>query len=183
MKHLATMAHHLFIVIPFCRCNYINFRKNYYCLKCGWKRPKAACIGENAAESHTNNKEQFSKPSETTSLRFQHKKSHLKEGRSDFQSFSKYNFCKDNGVDEDDDMHEVGNTTEFHEFPIAGGKSEISKDPLMRKRWKEEMRNKRVVERLSFQKNDHEISSSSTLKTIRSNESGDEDDIAGWFRE
>lgn len=167
-------------------CNYINFRKNYYCLKCGWKRPKAACIGDSATESHMNNKEQHNKHSDTTFQHFLHKKSYLKEGSSDFQSFPKYTFCEDDDIDEVVDIHKLKNSIEFHEFPIGGGKSAISKDPLTRERWKEEMRNKGVVERQGSRKNGHETSSSSSLRIItsdESDESSDEDDTAGWFRE
>ncbi|KAL0908928.1 hypothetical protein M5K25_023442 [Dendrobium thyrsiflorum] len=164
-------------------CNYINFRKNYYCLKCGWKRPKVSYTEEGAVQSHTNSKDQHNKPSETTFQHFLHKNSHLKECSSDFRSFPKYTFCENNDIDEDPDTLELKNTTEFHEFPIVGGNSAISTDPLTRERWKEEMRNKGVVERPSSGKLDHEALSSSTFKNMASNESSDEDDIAGWFRE
>ncbi|XP_020587159.1 zinc finger protein VAR3, chloroplastic-like isoform X2 [Phalaenopsis equestris] len=165
-------------------CNYINFRKNYYCLKCGWKRPKAACVGDGSAESNmNNNKEQHSKSSDSTFQRFLHEKNHIKEGSSKFQSLTKYSFCEYSGIDEDDERNESKSSTEFHEFPIVGGKSPISKDQFMRERWKEEMRSKGVVQRESCRKNDHEISSASIPENTAANDSGDEEDIAGWFRE
>ncbi|KAK8942270.1 hypothetical protein KSP40_PGU013718 [Platanthera guangdongensis] len=144
-------------------CNYINFRKNFYCLKCGWKRPKA----------------QHDTPSDSMLPHF------LRTRSLDFWSSPKYSFCE--GADTTGDgMPRIKSSAEFHEFPVVGGKSAISKDSSARDRWKEDMlsRKKGMASWEDCRKNDDEALSSPSFEIVASEECGsDEDDIAGWFKE
>ncbi|KAK8930479.1 hypothetical protein KSP39_PZI016874 [Platanthera zijinensis] len=159
-------------------CNYINFRKNFYCLKCGWKRPKAACTEHGAGESESS-KHQHDNPSDPTLPHF------LRTRSLDFRSSPKYSFCE--GADTTGDgMPRFKSSAEFHEFPVVGGKSAISKDRSARDRWKEDMlsRKKGMASWEDSRKNDDKALSSPSFEIIASEECGsDEDDIAGWFKE
>ncbi|PKA52367.1 Zinc finger protein VAR3, chloroplastic [Apostasia shenzhenica] len=175
-------------------CSYINFRRNYFCLKCGWKRPKAASTGDAAAaaDSHYSTVNQ-SKPSDSSSPRFIHRNTREKEESLEPRSSRKYRFCADDDIVGDNDNNESDKFGNFDEFPIVGGKTAISNDPMARDRWKEEMlrRSKeKVAGRISNEKeeeeeeeedddDDDDVSCSSFF--VASDESVDDDDIAGWF--
>lgn len=155
-------------------CNYINFRKNFYCLKCGWKRPKAACTEHGADKSHSYNNQHIY-PSDSALPHFPRTRS------LNFSSSPKYSFCEVAGTT-GGGMPRFKSSTEFHEFPVVGGKSAISKDSSARDRWKEDMlsRKKGVISSEDSRKNGDEALSAPSFEIVASDECvSDEDDIAG----
>ncbi|KAK6921618.1 Zinc finger, RanBP2-type [Dillenia turbinata] len=111
-------------------CNYINFRKNMICLKCNHRRPKASkhvttCeIQHESGTAHSY--EEGSKD-----------KSYIGRKRlSDKQGSDRWNFVEDANKDCENENSKI---LSFIDFPIAGGRSELSKDAQKRGAWKLEM--------------------------------------------
>ncbi|KAJ0988641.1 hypothetical protein J5N97_006997 [Dioscorea zingiberensis] len=143
-------------------CNYINFRRNMLCLKCDWKRPKGMNNGENMANQQ----------------RYGQQTSQSQDEDMDFWSSG-----EDRGDGDENDMDSSDKFAEFDNFPIVGGKSAVSRSPLLRERWKEEMlkRSQGMLDVRTDEKNGClDFASFSSVEEL--NESSDEDDIAGWFK-
>lgn len=113
------------------RCNYINFRKNAFCLKCGWKRPKA--MNDFATSQHdgqTDGKRcgfTFVRDSVITG-----NKSVTRDSEHGFPSFV------EDGID-DSNASKFDSWESFGNFPIVGGSSKVSQYPTARLMWKENM--------------------------------------------
>ena len=125
-----------------CRFCYINFWKNMVCLNCGWKWPKASSSGDIAAEPHHDSQRDYHKHSgilfvrnsgETSSNHFIQQKFSSQEEGTKFWS-------GDEDETDGDDSNNYNSWNRFAgKFPILGGKSAVSQDPLLRERWKGEM--------------------------------------------
>ncbi|KAF0910261.1 hypothetical protein E2562_001448 [Oryza meyeriana var. granulata] len=83
----------------------------------------------------------------------------------------------------DDNMTPIQKDYKFLEsFPIIGGRTAMSQDPLEREKWKEEMsrKNKGLLTKVSQESNrpSRPIHIPRSIELI---ESGDDDDISSWF--
>ncbi|KAA8529008.1 hypothetical protein F0562_033504 [Nyssa sinensis] len=95
-------------------CNYINFRRNMVCLKCDHRRPKAANFADNPVQP-------------------QHE-----DRQTGNRGVNRWRFVEDESRDHDGSN--LGNGVPgFEDFPIAGGKSELSRNAQKQERWKMEM--------------------------------------------
>ncbi|KAF3780293.1 Zinc finger protein [Nymphaea thermarum] len=83
-------------------CNYINFRRNMVCRKCEWKRPKAECFSGSFGQFDSEH--------------------------PDYRRGSRMTFVKIEGEATDDELCNTGEPgpLKFKDFPMRGGKSEIS---------------------------------------------------------
>ncbi|CAN1765780.1 Zinc finger protein VAR3, chloroplastic [Linum perenne] len=107
-------------------CNYINFRRNMICLKCDHKRPKASNASSTPyPHEHVNGG--ANAEDGTSSTRSVNKGDDQRNPHS-----NKWRFVEE-GRDADDDG------SKFMNFPIAGGKSNLSRDPTAREEWKLQM--------------------------------------------
>ncbi|WOL11617.1 hypothetical protein Cni_G20381 [Canna indica] len=163
-------------------CNYINFRKNAFCLKCNWKRPKSLNNEDLARPQHGS--QVNSKSYGFSFVRDSHigaKKLVTQEEDSDFWSSS-----EDGG---DDSNSKFDSLKGFDNFPILGGRSAVSRDPIARQRWKEEVSKRRhgepsreCVQEFNDQECDGGALASFNLgRSIGLDDCSSEDDIAEWF--
>ncbi|RLN40577.1 zinc finger protein VAR3, chloroplastic [Panicum miliaceum] len=163
------------------KCNYVNFKRNAFCLKCCWKRPKSL-NSQDSIESR-DDLEHGRNPSisfvqdgvQLKKWQIPQKNAPLSDEDSDFWS------ADDEGDDSRaNDMLPLQDYKFLESFPIAGGKTATSQDPLARDKWKDEMsrRNKGLPTKES-----QECSRPfSPVRLPRSMELIDsDDDIASWF--
>lgn len=165
-------------------CNYVNFKRNAFCLKCGWRRPKSL-NSQDTIEPHRD----LEHNKHTTisfvqdgiqSRRWQIPQTNapLSDEDSDFWSSGEGDDNSDNN------MLPVQKNYKFLEsFPIVGGKTAISQDPLEREKWKEEMsrRNKGLSRKVSEESN-RPSSPTRITRSMEMVESDDNDDeISSWF--
>ncbi|XP_010916201.1 uncharacterized protein [Elaeis guineensis] len=162
-------------------CNYINFRRNMVCLKCDWKRPKASNGGDFAGSHHQNQGHQkhsaisFVRNSDdSTGQHVQWKPTEVED--SDFWSSGE----DGDGNDED----KLGAQNKFADnFPILGGRSTLSQDPVAWERWKEEMsKSSKEHPGERNQETDGGFDSAGLRSSIELDESSGEDEIAEWFQ-
>ncbi|XP_072992314.1 uncharacterized protein [Typha latifolia] len=162
-------------------CNYINFRRNMVCLKCDWKRPKALNSQDISSslrddQSHCkNNTISFVRDSSKPNRQhFAQRKSATLEEDSDLWS-----------SEEDDDINNLdkwNNSVEFDEFPIMGGTSAVSQDPLVRAKWKEEMlKNSKRFSREGTEERNEAFDPMRPKISVELDDSSDDDEIATWF--
>ncbi|KAH7683460.1 Ran binding protein zinc finger-like protein [Dioscorea alata] len=162
-------------------CNYINFRRNMLCLKCDWKRPKGTNNGENTSVSLHN-------------MQGHHKHNGLNFARDGADSANKWRYDQrtpqsgdekpDFWSEEDENINSSDKVFEFDNFPIVGGKSAVSQNPLLRERWKEEMLKKSqgtLDERSNEKDSGLDFASFSGAEELNES-SDDDDDIAAWFK-
>lgn len=164
-----------------CRCNYINFRKNIVCLKCDWNRSKASSSVDVGAESRHDSKRTYLKDSGHTFVRCSSETSSLQKCSSDEEGTSFWSCEVDDETDKDGNNNNSWNRF-ADTFPILGGKSVISEDPRERERWKGEMSKSRGIPLKGLEEDVDEMDHNSPADT-KLEESSDEDDVAGWFRE
>ncbi|KAL5219069.1 hypothetical protein ABZP36_019753 [Zizania latifolia] len=164
-------------------CNYVNFKRNAFCLKCGWKRPKSL-NDQDTIEPHRdlehNKHPTISFVQDALQSRRQQRilqnKAPLSVEDSDFWSADD----EEGAYNSDDGRSPLQKDYKFLEgFPIIGGRTAMSQDPLEREKWKEEMsrRSKGLLTKVSEESNHVRIP-----KSIEQIDSGDDDDdISSWF--
>ena len=151
-------------------------------MRCGWKRPKSLNV-QDTTEPHRdleNNKHPTISFVEdgVQSRRRQilQKKAPLSNEDSDFWS------SEDEG--DDNSMLPIQKDYKFLDsFPIVGGRTAISQDPLEREKWKEDISrgNKGLPTEVSEESN-RPLNPVRLPRSIEMVESGDDDDeIASWF--
>nr|GMD72548.1 zinc finger protein VAR3, chloroplastic-like [Ipomoea batatas] len=110
-------------------CNYINFKRNVVCLKCDHRRPRASnCASSTCLSANPDTSNHLSRPYLGTEKQLR-------------DEFNKPKFVKGDGEYPDDSVlwnHETG----YADFPILGGKSDLSRNEQKRERWKREMTEK-----------------------------------------
>ncbi|RVX12425.1 hypothetical protein CK203_011500 [Vitis vinifera] len=118
------------------KCNFINFGRNMVCLKCDHKRPKASAQPghEIRGFSSYHKGSRFVKDEDETSgeppIR--------QETQSPNNGTARWRFVEDESKDIDGSKSWDG-ISGFVDFPIAGGKSELSQNSSKRSKWKAEM--------------------------------------------
>ncbi|KAM1740836.1 hypothetical protein ACFX12_011025 [Malus domestica] len=155
-------------------CNYINFKRNMVCLKCDHKKPKAAHSSEVSAEPvHDDG----SYP-RTKSLSSPHTTETSQYGRSRTRGADKWRFVNE----EEDDCNRSNSWNEASglvDFPIAGGKTELSQNPKKRDLWKLKML-ERSKSALTNKANMNE-SSVNIPKRLELSDSTDDEEMSEWF--
>jgi hypothetical protein len=163
------------------RCNYLNFKRNGFCLKCGWKRPKSLNIKDSIESQHDlghNNNPAISFVQDGVQLRkwqTPHKNAPITDDDSDFWS-----------SEEEHDDYGTKRTLQMQDykflesFPIVGSKTATSQDPVAREKWKEDMSRRPR----GFPKESH--GSNQDLSHVRLPRSmdlveSDDDEISEWF--
>ncbi|EMS57095.1 Zinc finger protein VAR3, chloroplastic [Triticum urartu] len=170
-------------------CNYLNFKRNAFCLKCGWKRPKAL-NDQDTIEPHRDLEQNkhpaisFVQDGIQPTLRKRQlvqKRAPLSDEDSDFWSSEE----ADDDDDNENSMLPMHRDYKFLDsFPIVGGRTATSQEPLEREKWKEEM--SRGEQGLPGEAS--EESNRSSPRVPRSMEmieddDDDDDDISSCFRE
>ncbi|XP_044367400.1 uncharacterized protein [Triticum aestivum] len=169
-------------------CNYLNFKRNAFCLKCGWKRPKAL-NDQDTIEPHRDLEQNkhpaisFVQDGIQPTLRKRQlvqKRAPLSDEDSDFWS------SEEAGNDDDDDnensMLPMHRDYKFLDsFPIVGGRSATSQEPLEREKWKEEMSrgNQGLPGEASEESNRPSPRVPRSMEMLESED--DDDEISSWF--
>ncbi|KAG8382712.1 hypothetical protein BUALT_Bualt05G0105900 [Buddleja alternifolia] len=135
-------------------CNYINFKRNMVCLKCDHRRPIASYAADIASQPVNNNVK-------NDSLKF------VENEIEDHSSLSSWN-------------EERG----FMDFPIIGGKSDLSRDVQKQELWKMEMSNKNstgVCAREDTGKYNNSNFHKKREYLAFGDDDDDDDEMAEWF--
>lgn len=146
-----------FTLIYICRCNYINFKRNMVCLKCDHRRPIASqTVNKNNQTQVWHEQERSSRYKGDNSFKFVESENEDQIGSSSYQSPG------------------------FKDFPVAGGKSDLSRDVQKHDSWKRKMAVKsRAVIRETEDSGRHEAYIFQGRREDPA--SGVDDDMAEWF--
>ncbi|KAL6187021.1 hypothetical protein ACLB2K_043137 [Fragaria x ananassa] len=155
-------------------CNYINFRKNMLCLKCDHKRPKTRVepIHEDGGY-HKSNRVSFG----DTDVNDRYYSGQGRNGHN--RDAGRWRFV----VEENDDCSHPNSsdkTCRFLDFPIAGGKTELSQNPQKRDKWKLKMLEMNKEDATDMASDD-ELRSSRTERRVLLSDSTDDEEMAEWF--
>lgn len=160
-------------------CNFINFGRNMVCLKCDHKRPKASnSSGASAQPGH-----------EIRGFSSYHKGSRFvkdedetggeppirQETQSPNNGTARWRFVEDESKDIDGSKSWDG-ISGFVDFPIAGGKSELSQNSSKRSKWKAEM-----LEKSRPHSRGGESRSASLQRRPEFVECSSDEEMAEWF--
>lgn len=151
------------------------------CLKCDHRRPKA----ENSSEASGERLLQHGDHHENNKFRFSRGDTDVSTQPSFQQCRQSQDKCADVWRFVVDESEEYGCSKSLNEasgyvdFPIAGGKSDLSRSAEKKERWKLEMlvRSKSTIKT----KSDDEFESTSTSSGVEYPESTDDEEMAGWF--
>lgn len=155
----------LFFTLLLSRCNYINFKRNMVCLKCDHKRPKAFNSSPLPSQSISGNM-----PNRRTRPFFGQEKQCREEG------FDELKF-----VESQHNSSSFDDVSGFIDFPVIGGKSDLSQNVQRQDRWRREMAEQNRS--ASKAKENADLFKSSIIRAgrefLQSNE--DDDEMAEWF--
>ncbi|CAH9107913.1 unnamed protein product [Cuscuta epithymum] len=146
-------------------CNYINFKRNMVCLKCDHRRPRASnSIGSSLhACPNTNNR--------LSSSPYLDREKQFRDGVNEPNAFKSH-------------RHEFvsrNQEAEFADFPILGGKSDISRNEQKREKWKRETM-ERSTTAVKSKEEDFEFKSSFVETSNHSQfPNHDDEQMADWF--
>lgn len=164
------------------RCNYVNFKRNAFCLKCCWKRPKSLNSQDWIESRHDLD------PSSNTTISFvqdgaQSKKWRIPQKNAPISDEDSDFWSADDEWDgsRGNDLLPLYNHNKFLEsFPIVGGKTAASQDPLAREKWKDEMsRRNRSRPTKESQESNRPFNPERLPRSMELVES--DDDMASWF--
>jgi len=164
------------------RCNYVNFKRNGFCLKCGWKRPKSLNNQDTIESRHD------LEHSKTPSISFVQDGVQLKRWQSPQKSASPSDedsdfwSADDEGGDsrDNDALLQQKDYRFLDSFPIVGGRTANSQDRLAREKWKDEMsRRNKGLQTKESQESVRPCSPGRLPRSMELVES--DDDIASWF--
>ncbi|KAL6909447.1 hypothetical protein ACP4OV_001728 [Aristida adscensionis] len=166
-------------------CNYVNFKRNAFCRRCNWKRPKSLNSQETIESRHE--LEHNKNPTisfvqdgfQSRRWQIQQKHDALSDEDSDFWSSDE----ERSGRSADHSMVPVQKDYKFLEsFPIVGGRTAVSQDPLAREKWKQEMsKGNRDSPAEDSQEDEQPCSPARLPKSMELVESDDDDEISSWF--
>lgn len=160
-----------------CRCNYINFRRNMVCLKCDHKRPRSSAepVHEDGGY-HNSNRVSFV----GGDANIVNNGSCAGQCRGvQNRSANRWRFV----VEENDDCshsNSLDKASRFVDFPIAGGKTELSQNPQKRDRWRLRMLEKSKGATTDLASDD-EVRSASIERRAQFSDSTDDEEMAEWF--
>ncbi|CAL1382674.1 unnamed protein product [Linum trigynum] len=165
-------------------CNYINFRRNMICLKCDHRRP----IVSNPSSSTPTQLDHINAAKDEEDTR---SRTANNDGLSDLEPAMQdhYNrkLCGNSRrFVEEGAVGDYG--SKFINFPIAGGKSTLSRDPSAREEWKLQMLERgkvgtrRTKGNNESHQNDDTAQAPGWLNSLDPTDEDDyDDDIATWF--
>lgn len=142
------------------------------CLKCDWRRPKAS----NYTDISSHNQLEYEGRNQPHGMNFV-----SNDVRYNGSPHSRIERRKESGrswtsLDDDKDDDNIRfQWNRFQDFPTAGGKSDISQNPLARERWKEEMLKKSQ----NFSESDEDDWDSQLPPDFV--QATDDEEIAEWF--
>ncbi|KAL8105821.1 hypothetical protein AgCh_029570 [Apium graveolens] len=149
-------------------CNYINFRKNMACLKCDHRRPKASnSFATSTLTNNSNGENCQSRP-------------YFGQGRQvEDARENKWIFVED-GREDQDASNSWNVNPSLVDFPVVGGKTDLSQNVQQQARWKQEMaeRNKNVFE---AKENADEFKATIMERRRKFSETAQDEEMAGWF--
>lgn len=149
-------------------CNYINFRRNMVCLKCDHRRPIASNSAEMASQPVTN-----------SGMNHHTHPCYAQERSNRYKGDDPLKFVESEGEDQ------IGSSSwnqapGFKDFPVIGGKSDLSRDVQNHDSWKKEIAAK--TRTVSRERKDSGRHNSYIFRgTGNYPASGDDDDMAEWF--
>ena len=121
-----------------CRRNFINFARNIACLKCDHRQPKASNSSEASAQSgHKIQGFSHFYGKGSSFVRDEDETSDEPHIRQEIPT-RRWRFLEDESKDIDG-SNSRDRGSRFVDFPIAGGKSELSQNSDVRLKWKAEM--------------------------------------------
>ncbi|KAF4355443.1 uncharacterized protein LOC115714361 [Cannabis sativa] len=152
-------------------CNYINFRRNMVCLKCDHRRQKAM----NSSER-----------SDLENVRYCNSRSMNVEGDN-----ADNNICRNNSAnmwrfveEENEECTHPKSKNEasgFVDFPIAGGKTDLSQNAEKRERWKSEMLERSKGTFKATEDDGDELRPARLQRRSEFAYSADDEEMAEWF--
>lgn len=138
------------------------------CLKCDHRRPKASnSFATSNLTQNSNGENRQSRP-------------YFGEGRQvEDASVNKWIFVED-GKEDQDASHSWNVNPCLVDFPVVGGKTDLSKNVQHQARWKHEMaeRNKSIVE---AKENADEFKAAIMERRRKFSETAQDEEMAGWF--
>lgn len=167
--YLQCHRHSNFITLLYCRCNYINFKRNMVCLKCDHKRPKALNPPPQRSQSASN----YMNRSSTRPYFGQERRLYRDEGDDELKFVDNEEYCLNSSS---------ASPGLVVDFPIIGGRSELSQDAEKQERWKREMaeQNKSAAKARenadTFKSSFVQISNNNLFQSTDNNE-----EMADWF--
>jgi hypothetical protein len=165
------------------RCNYLNFKRNALCLRCGWKRPKS--LNNPDTDEPRRDLEQNKHPAisfvedgiQPRKRQILQKKAPLFDEDSDFWSSE-----EEGDDDTESSMLPINKECKFLDsFPIVGGRTALSQEPLEREKWKEEMYmgNQGLPREVSEESNRSSFCVPRSMEMLESDD--DDSEISSWF--
>ncbi|KAK7273901.1 hypothetical protein RIF29_14968 [Crotalaria pallida] len=151
-------------------CNYLNFRRNMVCLKCDHRRPRVLKISNSSVQPQQEDKD-YPKHSRMTFVRHHgdsNDKSSVVSGRKNRSRDSPMWRFTDDRVEDRNYLNTSNDPSEFIDFTIAGGKTELA-EAQRREACKNEL-----LDRWQSETDDELMGSSD-------NQSTDDEEIAEWF--
>lgn len=145
-------------------CNYINFKRNMVCLKCDHRRPKALKPPPQRSQTASNN---MNRPCT---------RSYFGQERLYRDEVDKLKFVDS----EEYSLNSSAGTAGLVDFPIIGGRSELSQDMEKQERWKKEMAEQNMSAAKARENAD---TFKSSFIQISNNlfQSADNEEMAEWF--
>lgn len=144
-------------------CNYINFRRNMVCLKCDHRRPIASNSADIASQPVKNH---------------QTHPQYMEERWSRFKGDDSLKFVKSES--EDIGSSSWDQAPGFKDFPVLGGKSDLSRDVQKHNLWKMDMAARSRTKSHEMEDSNRH-NSYGRRATSEYPASGDDDDMAEWF--
>lgn len=155
------------------RCNYINFRRNAICLNCDHRRPKALNVSEFSVQPEDGKGKFVGGENVDSPYSLKRQGPYLKEWRF---------VDADEEVEVHEQLNSEGGASKFMDFPIAGGKSDLSRDVQRMEEWKSKMmERKQKGEGRRGESRDGLQGCGSPTKTETAHCAFAEEDMADWF--
>ncbi|KAJ8770254.1 hypothetical protein K2173_012696 [Erythroxylum novogranatense] len=151
-------------------CSYINFRRNIVCLKCDHRRSKAS----NASNKFTQNQAEYVNYPSHDHERF------LNKNEADGQRRNAAGMRRSVEKGEEDQSVSLAGDSKFLDFPVAGGKSNLSKTVYRKEIVKHEMSERNKIGARTEVSND-ECEHADTQRKSKFVECTDDEDLSDWF--
>ncbi|XP_054823085.1 uncharacterized protein LOC129321377 isoform X2 [Prosopis cineraria] len=164
-------------------CNYLNFRRNMVCLKCDHRRPKASSASDSSHQSQIEDQGYR----QSNQLNFGRNQGSINgqtftitERKNRRQGSGDWRFVEDRN-ENGQRSYSWNDTSQFNNFPIAGGKTELSKSPQKIEAWKKEMlkMNKSSMEMTTDSEDESWSSDNQTNR--ETSYFTDDEDMEEWF--
>lgn len=159
------------------KCNFLNFARNTKCLQCKENPPKRH-LNPGEWECESCNYLNFRR--NMVCLKCDHKRPRALNATSEYEhkhsrDADKWRFVNEQNEDKDYSMTS-DEESKFIDFPIAGGRSNISRNPEMKEKWRLDMsKRSRTPTTIDNDESRHQ-------RKLELLESTDDEEMADWFR-